>query len=588
MINPLHSLAFSIQANPGVYAVLIGSGVSRSAQIPTGWEITLDLIRKLAKLENEDCGADPALWYRERYAKEPDYSDLLDELAKTPAERHQLLRAYLEPSEADRADGLKAPTAAHRAIAKLVAKGYIRIIITTNFDRLMETALADVGVVPTVLSSPDQVHGSMPVIHTRCCVFKVHGDYLDTRILNTPAELEHYPKEIDGLLDRIFDEFGLIVCGWSAEWDTALRAAIERTVSRRFPHFWAVCGDPSDTASRLMQHRQAQRLSIPGADSFFPELRQLIEGLEQFSRPHPLSTDAAVAILKGYLKKPECIIRLSDLILNEVDKVLETTAGPKFAVQNIPEPDSKTFTERVQAYEACCETLLAMAAVGGRWIEDWHHEIWQNALTRLATLRGSQANNNWTRLQRYPASWLLYTLSLGAMEAGEQGLVFVGKLFNTTIPDGNDSESMAAELLPAHFLLNGPDFKKLLQGMENKHLPLNEWNYKMLKPKLQHITPTCQKFTYHFDIIEIMLSTWNLHKSMLEQTNKHPPLGIYIYRNDRDNRVFHEINNSIKKPGKIPPYVKFSIFGNSSTECESTMGNLTSFIQKTRCKLLNI
>ncbi len=53
MIDPVHSLAFSIQANRGVYAVLIGSGVSRAAKIPTGWEITLDLIHKLAKLRNE-------------------------------------------------------------------------------------------------------------------------------------------------------------------------------------------------------------------------------------------------------------------------------------------------------------------------------------------------------------------------------------------------------------------------------------------------------------------------------------------------------------------------------------------------------
>jgi len=137
MIDPLHSLAFSVQANPGVYAVLVGSGVSRSARIPTGWEITLDFVRKLAEVAGENCGTDPALWYRERYGKEPDYSDLLDALAKTPAERQQLLRAYLEPSEAERADGLKAPTAGHRAIASLAAKGYIRIIITTNFDRLM-------------------------------------------------------------------------------------------------------------------------------------------------------------------------------------------------------------------------------------------------------------------------------------------------------------------------------------------------------------------------------------------------------------------------------------------------------------------
>jgi hypothetical protein len=106
MIDPLHSLAFSIQANPGVYALLLGSGVSRSAQIPTGWEITIDFVRKLAEVAGESCGTDPALWYRERYGKEPDYSDLLDALAKTPAERQQLLRAYLEPSSAEVQQGV--------------------------------------------------------------------------------------------------------------------------------------------------------------------------------------------------------------------------------------------------------------------------------------------------------------------------------------------------------------------------------------------------------------------------------------------------------------------------------------------------
>jgi len=247
VIDPIHSLAFSVQANPSVYAVLLGSGVSRSARIPTGWEITLDLVRKLASVAEEVCEPDPVGWYRKKYDLEPDYSALLDALAKTPAERQQLLRAYLEATEAERADELKAPTAAHRAIADLASRGYIRVIITTNFDRLMETALTDVGVVPTVLSSPDQVRGALPLIHTRCCVFKVHGDYLDTRIRNTPNELQAYPPEFNALLDQVFDEFGLIVCGWSADWDTALRDAINRSVSRRFSH---TIGSPETVTSR--------------------------------------------------------------------------------------------------------------------------------------------------------------------------------------------------------------------------------------------------------------------------------------------------------------------------------------------------
>jgi hypothetical protein len=51
MTNPISNLntqlAFSLMENKGVFAVLLGSGVSRAADIPTGWEITLDLIRRV-------------------------------------------------------------------------------------------------------------------------------------------------------------------------------------------------------------------------------------------------------------------------------------------------------------------------------------------------------------------------------------------------------------------------------------------------------------------------------------------------------------------------------------------------------------
>ena len=102
MINPTESLAFSMQANPGVYAVLVGSGVSRAAKIPTGWEITLDLVRKLAALRKENCDPDPERWYLNTFNKEANYLDLLDALCGTPAERQQLLRDYFEPSADDR------------------------------------------------------------------------------------------------------------------------------------------------------------------------------------------------------------------------------------------------------------------------------------------------------------------------------------------------------------------------------------------------------------------------------------------------------------------------------------------------------
>ena len=294
MIDPIDSLAFSIQANRGVYALLIGSGVSKSAQIPTGWDITRDLIRQLAAASGESAEPDPEEWYREKYEEAPDYSKLIDGLAKTQAERQQLLRPYFEPNEQEREEGTKQPTAAHEAIAWLVAQGFVKVIITTNFDRLLEKALEGAGIEPAVLSSKEQVEGMVPLVHTQHCLIKLHGDYLDPRILNTSSELSEYPVEFNQLLDRIFDEFGLIVCGWSGDWDAALRDAMFRGRCRRFTTYWAAYGQTKDEAQRLINHRQAQVIDIEDADKFFQKVQEKVASIEQFSQPHPLSTEAAV------------------------------------------------------------------------------------------------------------------------------------------------------------------------------------------------------------------------------------------------------------------------------------------------------
>jgi NAD-dependent SIR2 family protein deacetylase len=177
----------------------------------TGWEITMDLARRLATLEVGNSGEinNVEEWYFNQYNKAPDYSVLLNELAKTPAERRRLLHSYFEATEDEREQGLKMPTPAHRAIARLVARGYIRVVVTTNFDRLIETALRDEGVEPTVISTADATEGAAPLVHQQCVVVKIHGDYLDDRIKNTEQELATYDPRMDAYLDRVFDEFGL-------------------------------------------------------------------------------------------------------------------------------------------------------------------------------------------------------------------------------------------------------------------------------------------------------------------------------------------------------------------------------------------
>jgi hypothetical protein len=147
--------------------------------------------------------------------------------------------------------------------------GYIRVILTTNFDRLIEHGLEQAGISPQVIASSSALAGMTPLVHAPATVVKLHGDYTMLGLRNTTAELSLYPPAWRKLLARVFDEYGLLVIGWSADWDVALVETLERVRSRRYPMFWgAHRGRLEETAKRLVAQHNATVIEHAGADEF--------------------------------------------------------------------------------------------------------------------------------------------------------------------------------------------------------------------------------------------------------------------------------------------------------------------------------
>jgi hypothetical protein len=92
---------------------------------------------------------------------------LLKAVASLPSERNQLLRSYFEPTVEEAEQGIKVPTAGHHAIAELVERGYVRVILTTNFDRLLERAIEQKGITPVVICNAADAAGALPIVHNR-------------------------------------------------------------------------------------------------------------------------------------------------------------------------------------------------------------------------------------------------------------------------------------------------------------------------------------------------------------------------------------------------------------------------------------
>ena len=444
-IDALLSLAHTIVSAPGTQALLLGSGVSRSAQVPTGWEVTLDLVRRVAVLAGAQAGDDPTRWFQNAYGDAPDYSALIESLAKTPAERRALLQGYFEPTQDERETGIKTPTSAHRAIARLVARGFIRVILTTNFDRLLEAALRDEGIEPVVVSSADATEGAAPITHQRCLVVKLHGDYLDDRIKNTEAELAGYDPRMDAYLDRILDEFGLIVCGWSGDWDPALRSAFERCKSRRYITTWVAVGKPGPRADRLIALRGAQIIAATGADAFFKSLAEKVISLADIGTVPPVSVGTAVASLKRYIAEDRYRVRLDDLIMEEASRLAGQLATD-FPFQGGASPTLELAAARVRRMDSATEILRNLFFHGCRLAVAGQEPVFPRALALLAPPENVSGYNIWVDMARYPMASLVYAGALGALAVGNYRLLRKLLLFSYRV---NGRERVACDRLAA-------------------------------------------------------------------------------------------------------------------------------------------
>ncbi|MDR1339985.1 MAG: SIR2 family protein [Prevotellaceae bacterium] len=382
-IERLTILAFSMYANKGAYALLLGAGISRPAHIPSGWEVEGKLIEQLAATQGVANIEDWHQWYKDKYGDSATYSSLLRDLVKTPTERVPLMKGFFEPTSEEKGLGWKEPTRAHKAIAKLAKDGYIRIILTTNFDRLLECAFEAEGIIPQVICHESDIDKVTPVVHSKTItIIKINGDYIDCRFRNTTEELDDYLEPMKNYVRRIFEDYGLITCGWSAMWDKGLIDIINGSSSSRYNSFFTNVGEASDIMKTLATSRHGEIMQINSADDLFTELYEQVTALKQSNISHNMSHDMVMARVKKYLSSELYNIEYSDLIeklgTEAYDKIMDK-ATYNFSIT--PE----LFASYLELHHNAVKPLMDAAILAVRWGKAHHIKIFGDILIKLCT-----------------------------------------------------------------------------------------------------------------------------------------------------------------------------------------------------------
>ena len=575
MSEPIATLALSMVSNPGAFVLLLGSGVSRAAGIPTGWEVVETLIGRLAAAEGEPIPSDPAAWYEAKSGTAPSYTSLIEALAPRPAERTGLLTGFFEPTLAERELGLKQPTRAHRAIGELVQLGIIRVIVTTNFDRLMEGALVEIGIAPTVVRSDDDIAGIPPLTQVKCLVVKAHGDYLDTRIRNTPDEVANLDPGIAALLEALFRDYGLLVAGWSADYDAGLRSVLIAAGAGRYGAYWASRAELRGEALTVATSLAARTIRITDADAFFVALLEAVKSVRDLVRRGPLEDEVAVATAKRYLASAEGRIALGDLISSEVERARRAVEGSRPTVMTSPEH----FRDWLETVVAGGRQLARLYATVGYWGEADHAAILVRGLERLS--RWGVEGGIMVVLQSRALPALLALYAAGVSAVASRNYSVLARLLRARLPHTNprypgDEDTLPLPLvLNASYVLDHRAASEVLNLTAERPLkyytPQSIYVQGVLRPLVSDLIPEDAEFEGAFDTFEALLAT-----RYIVDGGRGLPTGQFGYRGQRSfvgRGVPERLQAEMQREAEAWSPITAGLFDNKE-EAESAMARL--------------
>lgn len=361
------------------------------------------------------------------------------------------------------------------------------MIITTNFDQLLEQALEAEGMHPNIIHNEDAIKGAEPLVHSSCTLVKVHGDYLDMRIKNTSQELAKYSPKLNKYLDRIFDDFGLIVVGWSADWDQALFDAIMRAPNRRYSFYWAAHeGKIGANAQRLIDQRKGRVININKADDFFKTLADKVERLDRLQGPHPVSVSAALGLARKYCRDDQYAMEWADLLHAEVEKIQDFVTGSDFPFNPNYKDDKSSSEDKLKSlaeiFIVKTEILRRAALICGRWGTD------KASLQIIEVIRSlafeDQKDDTNIETKKFGASLIFYWFLSSLIEAKKW--LLTSQLMRYDIENyKGESQPMVYVMPPQSW---SEDIGFLNPRLSNNKSLVQNWFFENLKKELKDIS----------------------------------------------------------------------------------------------------
>jgi NAD-dependent SIR2 family protein deacetylase len=228
-------------------AWLLGAGASADAGVPTAGQLIDELLAILYCSENgirrADLARDPRWQERVRVfydgrnglpplAENAFYSAIFEKVYPDRDARARFVRDQLAG---------RRPHPGQHMLAALVAAGLAPVLITTNFDTLLEDAIRpaldpDAAARLTVLDPESSGRAAFTLAtDARPLLMKIHGDLGAVTVKNTTMELDQQDERLRAAALGLLGRYGLLVAGYSGR-DAAVMAMLRDVLAQPTPY----------------------------------------------------------------------------------------------------------------------------------------------------------------------------------------------------------------------------------------------------------------------------------------------------------------------------------------------------------------
>jgi hypothetical protein len=262
------------------YAFFLGAGCSVSSGIPDSGTLVrenwLPRLRAVRAPHREDVDGWAAQEFDGYDPERPAliYGDLVGKLFFYPEERQREIEELCERCD---------PGFGYATLAQMmtIEGGRFNIVLTTNFDDLIQDALYVYTKARPLVIQHESLAGYIRPTRTRPLVVKLHGDNHLTPY-NTSEETERLKDEIQSQIKTILYDRGLIFIGYGGN-DKSIKSLLEALPPEALPLgvYWVSGREPQGEIRSWLESRKAILVDIGDFDL----LMVLI--MKEFALPHP-------------------------------------------------------------------------------------------------------------------------------------------------------------------------------------------------------------------------------------------------------------------------------------------------------------